>query len=110
VASQDDVEQFLRKLKVKLKVFGVVYIDRDKNAQTLLDLDLLSKDRDEVLQQLNVKDYCEGPLDETMHGSGKMWVFGKQVSNQTIYIKITLGAKDSSAICVSFHIAEHALK
>jgi hypothetical protein len=32
VASQDDVKQFLRKLKVKLKVFGVVYIGRDKNA------------------------------------------------------------------------------
>jgi hypothetical protein len=37
-----------------------------------------------------------------------MWVFGKDVKGQEVYIKITLG-KGSSALCISFHIAEHPM-
>ena len=40
---------------------------------------------------------------------GEMWVFGKDVKGQEVYIKITLGLPNSSTICISFHIAEHPM-
>jgi hypothetical protein len=39
-----------------------------------------------------------------------MWVFGKIVRAQEIYIKITMGIAGGSAICISFHIAEFPMK
>jgi len=31
------------------------------------------------------------------------------VNGREVYIKITLGASDHSAVCISFHIAEHPM-
>jgi hypothetical protein len=39
-----------------------------------------------------------------------MWEFGKQVNDEEVYIKITLGRTSSSAICISFHIAERPIQ
>lgn len=107
--NEQAVERFLRNFKVKLKVFDVVYIDREKNTQALLDLEILPSYRRTILKNLEIEDYCEGPLEETMLGSSEMWVFGKQISGQEVYIKITMGLASHSVICISFHIAEYAL-
>jgi len=109
VTKQSDVEQFLNQFKVKLKVFDVVYIGRDKNAQALLDVELVPAARTKILENLEAEDYCEGPLEETFHGAGKMWVFGKEVSGIEIYIKVAMGQHNNRVICISFHPAEHPL-
>jgi hypothetical protein len=110
VSARNEVEQFLNQFKVKLKIFDVVYIGRDKNAQALLDLEWVPAARTKVLENLEAEDYCEGPLEETMHGTGNMWVFGKEVSGKEIYIKVAMGQPNNSVICISFHLAEHTLK
>jgi len=109
VTGENDVEQFLNQFKVKLKVFDVVYIGRNKNTETLLDLELLPAARTKILENLEAEDYCEGPLEETMHGTGNMWVFGKEVSGNEIYIKIAMGQPNNRVICISFHPAEYPL-
>lgn len=109
LATRDEVEQFLNKFKVKLSVFGVVYVGRVKNTQTLLDLEWVPSKRTEILKELEVSDYSEGPLDETMHGTGNMWVFGKMISGVELYIKIAMGKTNQNTICVSFHKAEHPI-
>jgi len=109
VTDKNDVEKFLNEFRVKLKVFDVVYIDREKNIQALLDLDMFPIDRRMTLEKLNVEDYCEGPLEETMHGGSKMWVFGREISGKEVYIKIALGHANRPVVCVSFHIAERTL-
>jgi hypothetical protein len=109
LATQDEVEQFLRNFKVKLNVFGVTYVGREKNAQTLLDMEWVSSKRTDVLKELEVTDYCEGPLDETMHGAGNMWVFGKEISGTEFYIKIAMGRTNNNTICISFHTSEQPL-
>lgn len=38
-----------------------------------------------------------------------MWVFGKDVRGNEVYIKITLGKPNSHTICISFHKAEHPM-
>lgn len=110
MTEQSDVEQFLNQIKVKLKVFDVRYIGREKNAQALLDLELVSATRTKILENLEAEDYCEGPLEETMYGAGNMWVFGKEVKGNEIYIKIAMGQANNSVICISFHPAEQPLE
>ncbi len=46
-------------------------------------------------------------MEDTLNKGPAMWIFGKQVKQQEIYIKITMGAPGTSVICISFHIAEH---
>lgn len=38
-----------------------------------------------------------------------MWVFGKDIKGQEVYIKISLGQENTNTICVSFHIAEYKM-
>lgn len=51
---KSEVKRFLKDFRVKLKVVDVVFIDREKNTQTLLDLELVPLKRKEALEQLKV--------------------------------------------------------
>ena len=109
MATKEEVQRFLNQMKEKIKVFGIIYRDdRGKNAQTLIDLEITPKYRDSVIINIEVEDYSEGPVIDTLNQCGEMWVFGKDVKGQEVYIKITLG-KGSSALGISFHIAEHPM-
>lgn len=55
-------------------------------------------------------DYSEGPLNEKLYGGSDMWVFGREIKNKEIYIKISMGFEGSQVICISFHIAEFTMK
>ncbi len=104
---ENEVKQFLDEFKTNMNSFGILYANRDKNTQTLADLEITPKFRDSILSSLDVLDYCEGPLANNQYGSNSMWVFGATIKNSEIYIKIT--CLPSKAFCISFHIAEHAL-
>ena len=110
MSTEHEVEAFLKDFKIKMNLWGVlIRDDRSKNTQTLINLEISRKDRDEILQALEVKDYCEGPLTETLYNGADMWVFGKTIKGTEVYIKITLGILGSNVICISFHIAEYAM-
>ena len=83
---------------------------RGKNAQTLLDLEITPASREKIIKDLDVKDYSEGPIDDLLNKGAPMWVFGKKVKGEEIYIKITMGITGAKTICISFHIAEHEMK
>ena len=109
MATKEEVQRFLNQMKEKIKVFGIIYRDdRGKNTQTLINLEITPKYRDSVIINIEVEDYSEGPVIDTLNQCGEMWVFGKDVKGQEVYIKITLG-KGSSTLCISFHIAEHPM-
>lgn len=110
MSTEDVVQAFLKDFKIKMNLWGIlIRDDRSKNTQTLIDLEISRKDRDEILQALEVKDYCEGPLKEVLYNGADMWVFGKIIKGKEVYIKITLGIPGSNVICISFHIADHAM-
>ncbi len=110
MATSEEVRIFLQDFKVKLGVWGVIFRDdRGKNAQTLLDLEIIPVFREKILKELQVVDYNEGPKKEVLYGGADMWVFGKTIKGQEIYIKISLGFQGAQVICISFHIAEHPL-
>ncbi len=109
-ASKQQVNAFFRDFKAKMKIWEILFRDdRGKNAQTLLDLELRPKERQTIIENLETEDYSEGPLEDTLNKGPVMWVFGKQVKQQCVYIKITMGAPNTSVICISFHNAEHII-
>ena len=111
MATKEQVEEFLKRLKEKIKVFDIVFRDdREKNLQTLATLEIRSSYRKDVVLNLGAEDYSEGPIVDTLNKMGEMWIFGKDVKGHEVYIKITLGLPNSSTICISFHLAEHPMK
>jgi hypothetical protein len=110
MVSKQEVETYLEELRVKIKIFGILFRDdRGKNQQTLHDLEISPVKRKEIINSLKVQDYSEGPLEEKMHSILPMWVFGKQVNQQEVYIKVSMGNENSQAVCISFHISEHPI-
>lgn len=110
MATTEEVHSFLQDFKVKLGIWGVVFRDdRGKNAQALLNLEITPVFREKILKELQVTDYYEGPKRENLYGGADMWVFGKTIKGQEVYIKITLGFSGAQVICISFHVAEHPM-
>lgn len=110
MATKEQVEDFLKRLKEKIKVFDIIFRDdRGKNLQTLATLEITPTYRKQVILNIEPEDYSEGPIVDTLNKMGEMWVFGKDVKGHEVYIKITLGQPNSSTICISFHIAEHPM-
>ncbi len=81
------VHAFLSDFKIKKSIWKVLYRDdRGKNAQTLADLELRPIDRDAILDSLAAEDYCQGPVEEKLYGGSDMWVFGKEIKKNEVYI------------------------
>ncbi|WP_297338469.1 hypothetical protein [Algoriphagus sp.] len=107
---KEEVIKFLSSFREKRRTFEIIFIDRPKNKQSLLDLEIRPVDREKFIDQLTVEDFSEGPLPEDWYGSKEMWVFGKGIKGREVYIKICLGAPNSNLICISFHIAAYPMK
>ncbi|MDR8394072.1 hypothetical protein NC796_23160 [Aliifodinibius sp. S!AR15-10] len=104
------VQQFLKRFKQKAKTWRIVFLDdRSKNTQALLDLEITPRGRRDILLNLGVEDYSEGPKPDEFDLGSDLWVFGKTVKNEEVYIKITLGKESKPVICISFHIAEYEM-
>ena len=109
--SKEEVELFLSRFNQKVKVFGLLFRDdRGKNMQTLLELEITPKYREDIITHLSPVDYVDGPVEDTLHKMGEMWIFGKEVKGRDVYIKISTGMSNSGAICISFHIAERHIR
>lgn len=110
IVTKPEVESYLKDIKIKISIFGILFLDnRGKNQQALHDLEISPNQRIEIIDSLKAEDYSQGPLEEKMHGILPMWVFGKKVKKKEVYIKISMGSENSSPVCISFHIAEHPL-
>ncbi|MES2619682.1 MAG: toxin [Bacteroidota bacterium] len=103
------IEAFLKDFKEKLGFWGImIRSDREKNKATMLALEIYMPQIKQVLQQLTVQDYSEGPLTETLYKGADMWVFGKLIKSQEVYIKISLGVANQ-ALCISFHFSDYPM-
>ncbi len=108
MATRSEVEAFLSTFKAKMEVFDVVFLNRDKNLQTLIDLEIARVSRKELLRELMVEDYFRGPTKDANNGPD-LWEFGRLVKQKEVYIKITIGVMNRPVICISFHLAERAI-
>lgn len=106
--TEKEIKEFLQELKAKMVALQFVFENRDKNRETLVKLELLPSKIREVIFNLEIENYYQGPKDNDQYGKNPMWVFGAMVKKEEIYIKITI--TDFSVICISFHIAENSIK
>lgn len=110
IVSKEEVEKFLKEFHQKMKIFDVIiYRERSKNLQTMLDLELTNISVRDHLRNLQVKDYYKGPTKDDHEGSD-LWEFGKIIKKKEIYIKITIGELNKPVICISFHYPERRIK
>ena len=111
MVTKDEVKSFLDQFNIKAQVFGILFRDdRPKNRETLLELGITQFQRELIVKSLIPQDYVEGPVIDELNRRKEMWVFGKDVKDREIYIKITLGYENGQTICISFHFAEHPLE
>lgn len=109
--TESEVQLFLKDFKVKMQVMDIVFLDeRAKNAKTLALLEISPAKRKQIIRELEVQDYAEGSIEEVIFLGSPLWVFGKYIKSQEVYIKISMGMPNRQTLCVSFHIAEYPMK
>ena len=107
IATLAEIQKFLNEFHQKVEVFDLIILnEREKNARTQAALELTPNGQREVIKSIEVEDYSEGPIKNLLNAWGDLWVFGKDVNGQEVYIKIAYGMPNSHAICISFHVAE----
>ena len=108
--TKEEVQKFLNQFHEKMKIFGILYRDdRGKNQKALEELEIMPLYRKVVIENLVAEDYVQGPVVDELNKRGEMWVFGKDIKEREVYIKIMLGGFGCQTICISFHIAERTL-
>lgn len=110
-----DVTSFLVELKKTIAKAtpgsgGFVLVPRKENRDCLAALGFTLRDVEVTLQALTVADYSEGPVLD-MDVRGELWVFGKEIMGQEVYVKLKLARLGPSAAVrvVSFHFAQNPL-
>lgn len=108
IKERHEVEAFLRQFKPKMEIWGIIFVDRKKNLEAMSALGITYAASTEIIQNIKTIDYIETIVDAVSYGD--MWVFGKDVDDKEIYIKIALGRPNTNTICISFHNAERPLQ
>ena len=111
MANKSEANAFLRQFQQNTNIWSVIFVDRPKNSvQYLADIGITANSRETIISELQLEDYSQGPLPETQFGGKEMWVFGKEIEGQLIYIKLTISEVTSRCVCISFHKAEHSME
>lgn len=77
---------------------------------TLLDLDYDVADVVDRLKELTISEYSETLFDRDDNHPPLLYVFGQQIANQLVYIKLKIKENEKRyVLCVSFHYAEHEM-
>ena len=104
--------QFLLEFKEAVGAgHGIDLIPRKPTLLTLQFLGLTKRNLEEIVLSLSVLDYCSGPEPDRDRG-GEVWVFGADVGDHEVYIKLKLAESSGAKIpkCLSFHISKQPLK
>jgi hypothetical protein len=105
------IRNFLKEFKeIASKGRGIDVIPRRENIDNLAELCLTRKNRNDEIMTLSVADYCKGP-EPDKDKPGEIWVFGKQIDNKEVYIKLKIAQvrEEKVAKCLSFHIVGYSL-
>lgn len=107
MATKEEVEKFLRDLRDKIRFFDIAFRPRDKNIESIAELDILPIDRIYYLNKLTSENYYSGPNKDTYDPlKPDYYEFGIEINNIEVYIKISIGMTNKRVDCMSFHKAE----
>jgi hypothetical protein len=111
MATKQEVESFLKTLVDKIRYMDIAFRPRDKNLDTLAELEITPVQRIEYLMDLTADDYYSGPNKDTYDPTKPdYYEFGIQIKGKEVYIKISPGLAGKRVDCISFHIAEFPMK
>jgi len=111
VPDKEVIERFLQDLKEKMRVFHVVFRNREKNLTSLAALGITAGERVEFLKKLRYLNYLSGPNKDTLNPDyPDYFEFGLSINGTEVYVKISQGQQGKPVDCISFHIAEYKLK
>ena len=100
-----DVRNFLDSINVKIDIYGMVFVNRQRCQETMRMLGISEKVAKNIIKDLDEKDFSKYFSDDIQWGCD-LWAFGKDINGEEIYIKIGLGLPNRQAICISFHKAD----
>ncbi|MDD3712621.1 MAG: hypothetical protein PHZ28_03890 [Candidatus Izemoplasmatales bacterium] len=99
------IKRFLREVK---NADYIDFVPRDKNVRTRLLIGLTAFEQEEIVRNLRVDEYFNGPSkDKDPNRKGLVWVFKHTYENHTLYIKLKeLIIIESIKVikCLSIHI------
>lgn len=111
MATVGEIDSFLKTFKEKLGIWGLIFrSDRDKNHNTMKELELSVIHVKKELAAISFEDYSEGPTKDTLYKGSDMWIFGRTIRSREVYIKITMGQPGNEVLCISFHFPEGTMK
>lgn len=107
MATEEEIEEFLRHLRIKMSVFDIAFRHRPKNLDSLAVLEISALDRKEFIKNLKLEDCFSGPnKDQIDSNQPDYFEFGLQINGNEVYIKLSLGLPNKMIDCISFHVAE----
>lgn len=117
IAFLKDLKELLEKENFNIE-HDLILIKKQKpndeehsTAYTLLDLDYDMWDVAERLKELTVSEYSETKIDKDNLDPPLLFVFGKNINEKLIYIKLKIKENQTKYIlCVSFHYAGKSMK
>lgn len=111
MATRSEVSRFLIEFKRLIDDPGAYVIKgHQKTRDALIRLGWTNQNMTQELRSLSVPDYSSGPNTDEF-GKGDYWVFGKMICGIEFYIKLQIRTRrgEDSAVCISFHPAEHPI-
>lgn len=101
-----NIEKDLTIIKSKKKGQDILY----STPYTLVDLEYDTNDVAERLKELTISEYSETLVDKDDVNPPLLFVFGKDINNRQIYIKLKIkGSQTRYVLCVSFHYAKEGM-
>jgi hypothetical protein len=86
-----------------------VLTQRKTNLEALALLGLSLTDVKERILGLTPDEYVSGPSPDGKRLGDEVWVFGLQISEQEIYVKVCVITEPLLCTCISFHVAGKAM-
>lgn len=110
MARRDQVGLYLMVIRDCLSRKFVI-VNRDKNLQTLADLNLSPELVRQTIRHLTPENYVRGPQPDIDGRAGEILIFGARVFDVECYIKLKIfEVKGTKYLkCISFHAAEAPL-
>jgi len=105
---------FLKRFKKAARLNGGIdFVPRKERLDSLAELGLTVQAANEAVFALSPAFYCEGPLPENHGFPGEVWVFGKHIAGELVYIKLylsTVAGERRPAKLISFHKARQPMR
>jgi hypothetical protein len=113
-APEEDVKNYLQEFKSLVTQGRFTLVRTRKFLDTMARHKLDPKtDPEQVIRDMETRDYFNGPEDDRDRPGEKLWEFGPDMDmgtyNLKLYVKLKIDHKNNYAVCFGFHEAERPI-